>query len=142
MYYLSQEWGWVLEMYGFAISTWLQGLHVDLHLEFMAQPPWDEKLVNFNALPYYILHYTYGNDFNTKGAFTPGVIGDWRFDKRTYQVERPPRDLPMPPDNVKHPLVRQLLQMLREAMAEIPEWDAYQRGGRAVPKLYPDHREQ
>lgn len=32
----------------------------------------------------YIIHFTYGNDFSEKGAFTPGKIGAWHFDKRDY----------------------------------------------------------
>lgn len=50
----------------------------------MAQPPWDSAMTLFNGKPYYILHYTYGNDFDRDGVFTPGKIGHWRFDKRTY----------------------------------------------------------
>lgn len=47
--------------------------------------------------PYYILHYTYGNDYTLKGEFTPGKIGAWRFDKRSYSQFPPPRNLPLPP---------------------------------------------
>lgn len=56
MHACMQAWGWVQEMYGFAISCWIAQLpRVDLHLEMMSQPPWDTELE-----PYYLLHYTYG----------------------------------------------------------------------------------
>ena len=34
-----------------------------------AQPPYDTKLADF-----YILHYTYGNDYDLNGTFTPGRL--------------------------------------------------------------------
>jgi len=41
----EQKWGWVQEMYAFTISLWRVGVkHVDLHLQLMAQPPWDSKM--------------------------------------------------------------------------------------------------
>ena len=56
----NKAWGWVLEMYGFAIAEYLAGLgRVSLHLDLMSQPPWDDKLGNFG-----ILHFTYGQDFD------------------------------------------------------------------------------
>ena len=34
----SKAWGWVQEMYGFAIGLWLGGIkHVDLYLHMMSQ---------------------------------------------------------------------------------------------------------
>jgi hypothetical protein len=38
----------------------------------MAQPPWDGRMELSAHKPFYILHYTYGNDFNLDGKFTPG----------------------------------------------------------------------
>lgn len=38
-----------------------------LRSQMAAQPPWDTKMD-----PYYILHYTYGNDYTKEGVFTPG----------------------------------------------------------------------
>ena len=99
---ITQEWGWVLEMYGFAISCFKEDVGpIDLHLKMMSQPPWDEKLS-----PYYLLHYTYGNDYTLEGVFTPGKIGAWRFDKRSYSEKPPPRSLGPPPDGMKNELVR------------------------------------
>jgi hypothetical protein len=68
-----QKWGWVQEMYAFAISVYLIGVrHVDLALHLMAQPPWDARMELSANKPFYILHYTYGNDFTLEGKYTPG----------------------------------------------------------------------
>lgn len=47
--------------------------HVDLVLHLMAQPPWDARMDLSANKPFYILHYTYGNDYTLDGKFTPGV---------------------------------------------------------------------
>ncbi|KAL0032623.1 hypothetical protein WJX77_011236 [Trebouxia sp. C0004] len=112
----NKEWGWVLEMYGFAISCFKEDVGpIDLHLKMMSQPPWDKKLD-----PYYLLHYTYGNDYTLEGEFTPGKIGAWRFDKRSYSEKPPPRNLGAPPDGMKNELVRHLINALNEATNHIP----------------------
>lgn len=46
--------------------------HVDLVLHLMAQPPWDARMELSANKPFYILHYTYGNDYTLDGKFTPG----------------------------------------------------------------------
>lgn len=66
------------EMYAFSMALFVTGVkHVDLHLNFMAQPPWDKNMELSPGKPYYILHYTYGNDFKADGSFTPGAR-QWR----------------------------------------------------------------
>jgi hypothetical protein len=71
---LPQKWGWVQEMYAFTVSLFVIGVrHVDLILHMMAQPPWDSRMMMGAGRPYYILHYTYGNDYNADGKHTPGV---------------------------------------------------------------------
>jgi hypothetical protein len=45
---------------------------VPLPLQLMAQPPWDSKMELSRGKPYYILHYTYGNDYTLDGKHTPG----------------------------------------------------------------------
>ena len=55
---------------------------------------------------YYLLHYTYGMDYTLAGEFTPGKIGEWRFDKRTWHSQPPPRNLELPPPGMKNALVR------------------------------------
>ena len=112
-----QEWGWVLEMYGFAISCFKEGVGpIDLHLKMMSQPPWDTNLD-----PYYLLHYTYGNDYTLEGEFTPGKFGAWRFDKRSYAQKPPPRNLGAPPAGMKNELVSPFLCTLLPCHHSLPE---------------------
>ena len=59
----------------------------ELHSEFMIQPPWDSELKSSeNGKPIYIIHYTYGNDFDVDGTMIPDKIGPWHFDKRDFMV--------------------------------------------------------
>ena len=109
--------------------------------------------------PYYLLHYTYGMDYTlevqhsrsvtalaflrrgapssmrqqgmvcTQGEFTPGKYGEWRFDKRTYAQQPPPRHLGSPPDRMSNELVRHLVAAINEATDAIPGWDDYAKTG-------------
>lgn len=75
-----QKWGWVQEMYAFTIALYVSGVrHVDLVLHLMAQPPWDNRMALGKGKPYYILHYTYGNDFTLDGKHVPGARAGARF---------------------------------------------------------------
>lgn len=52
---------------------WLAGVrHVDLVLHLMAQPPWDATMELSANKPFYILHYTYGQDFTLDGKMIAG----------------------------------------------------------------------
>jgi hypothetical protein len=127
------KWGWVQEMYAFAISLWKAGVrHVDLHLQLASQPPWDTGLEMKPGKPFYILHYTYGMDYDLEGTFTPGKYGAWRFDKRTYSSLPPPRHLGAPPVGMKNDLVRALINGINEASDNLPCWDDYARTGRVT----------
>jgi hydroxyproline O-arabinosyltransferase len=118
-----------MEMYAFTISLYNHGIGpVSLHLELAAQPPWDTEM-ELNGIPYYILHYTYGMDYTLEGEFTPGKIGMWRFDKRTYQYRPPPRHLSNPPGRMKNDLVRFLINAINEVTNAIPGWDEYEKTG-------------
>jgi hypothetical protein len=65
-----QAWGWVQEMYGFTIAVWLAGIkRVDLFMNMMAQPPWDEQLNMDEGRPFHIIHYTYGMDYKLTGGW-------------------------------------------------------------------------
>ncbi|CAD7698291.1 unnamed protein product, partial [Ostreobium quekettii] len=108
----QKEWGWVQEMYGFTIASYLVGIrNVSAHLNLMAQPPWDTQLSLTRSRPYYILHYTYGMDYTLEGVFTPGVVGKWRFDKRSYAARPPARHLGEPPPGMSNRLVRLMIDM-------------------------------
>jgi hypothetical protein len=84
----DKQWGWVQEMFAWSIaSTQVEPLvEYKIVPEMMLQPPWDAQLTAENGKDAYIIHFTYGNDFNEKGEFTPGKIGSWHFDKRDYMV--------------------------------------------------------
>eukprot|EP00775_Hariotina_reticulata_P010145 gene10145-10303_t len=112
----NHKWGWVQEMYAFTISLYIHGVrHVDLilHMELSRDKP------------YYILHYTYGNDYTLDGKHTPGKYGAWRFDKRTYANKPPPRRLGDPPPLMHNDMVRALISHINEASENIPCWDEY-----------------
>ncbi|OMO87399.1 hypothetical protein COLO4_20667 [Corchorus olitorius] len=82
------------------------------------KPPWD-----LETGKRFIIHYTYGCDYNMKGELTYGKIGEWRFDKRSYLRGPPPRNLSLPPPGVPES-VETLVKMVNEATANIPNWDA------------------
>ncbi|KAJ4840565.1 Hydroxyproline O-arabinosyltransferase rdn2 [Turnera subulata] len=109
--------GWVLEMYAYAVASALHGVQHILRKDFMLQPPWD-TLTGTS----FILHYTYGCDYNLKGELTYGKIGEWRFDKRSYLRAPPPKNLPLPPPGVPQSVVT-LVRMVNEATANLPNWE-------------------
>ncbi|XP_010557869.1 PREDICTED: uncharacterized protein LOC104826730 [Tarenaya hassleriana] len=113
----DKAFGWVLEMYGYAIASALHGVRHILHKDFMLQPPWD-----LSTKGKFIIHYTYGCDYNMKGELTYGKIGEWRFDKRSHLQGPPPRNLSLPPPGVPESVVT-LVKMVNEATANIPNWD-------------------
>ena len=45
-------------------------------------------------------------DYTLEGQFTPGKMGAWRFDKRSYASQPPPRKLGEPPKGMTNELVR------------------------------------
>ncbi|KAL3566094.1 hypothetical protein D5086_031509 [Populus alba] len=112
----DKAFGWVLEMYGYAVSSALHGVGNILYKDFMIQPPWDTEVGKK-----FIIHYTYGCDYDMKGKLTYGKIGEWRFDKRSYDNAIPPRNLPLPPPGVPESVVT-LVKMVNEATANIPNW--------------------
>ena len=114
----DKAWGWVLEMYGYTIAAKIAGLQHDLRPKLQAQPPWDKSVGEF-----YILHFTYGNDYDEDGKFTPGKYGKWRFDKRSYMGSIPPKNLAPPPEGCDNELVKRLIAMINEASANLPNWE-------------------
>eukprot|EP00798_Chlamydomonas_sp_ICE-L_P030514 gene30514-35542_t len=110
-------------MYGFAFALWMSGVtKVDLYLHLMSQPPWDTTMELAPGKPFYIIHYTYGE-------FTPGKIGEWRFDKRSHSGRPLPRNMSNPPELMKNDLVRALMNSFNEATDAIPCWDKYAASG-------------
>lgn len=90
----------------------------------MLQPPFDATLTSaFNGKPSYIIHYTYGNDFNEAGVFTPGQVGAWHWDKRDYSWGYPPvESFKDPPEGCTNEPVKVLIQKLKEAAENLPGW--------------------
>jgi hypothetical protein len=124
-------WGWVQEMYAFTMAMYKAGIHdVTLLPDMMAQPPWDWMFERYT-----LLHYTYGMDYTLEGVFTPGVIGEWRFDKRSYGDRPIPRNLDPPPDGMTNSLVRFLIDAFNEATDAIPLWDVYEKTRRVTPEM-------
>ena len=122
-----------MEMYAFTIALYNLDIGpVSLHLEMAAQPPWDTKMNMRPGLPYSILHYTYGMDYTLDGVFTPGKIGAWRYDKRSFSGRPMPRNLDLPPEKMPNELVRFLIKAFNEATDAIPGWDTYAKTGTAT----------
>ncbi|KAF8395699.1 hypothetical protein HHK36_019649 [Tetracentron sinense] len=96
----DKAFGWVLEMYAYAVASALHGVHHILRKDFMLQPPWD-----LDVGKKFIIHYTYGCDYSLKGELTYGKIGEWRFDKRSYLSGPLPRNLSLPPPGVPESVV-------------------------------------
>ncbi|KAJ0021553.1 hypothetical protein Pint_30848 [Pistacia integerrima] len=126
----DKAFGWVLEMYAYAVASALNGVRHTLRKDFMLQPPWDLEVGKK-----FIIHYTYGCDYSLKvehslavcGELTYGKIGEWRFDKRSYLSGPPPRNFSLPPPGVPESVVR-LVKMVNEATANIPGWDTVTSG--------------
>ncbi|RLN12406.1 hypothetical protein C2845_PM09G04690 [Panicum miliaceum] len=51
--------GWILEMYGYAVASAIHGVGNILRKDFMIQPPWDLEVGDA-----FIIHYTYGCDYD------------------------------------------------------------------------------
>ncbi|KAL8028686.1 hypothetical protein ABFS82_14G174200 [Erythranthe guttata] len=112
----DKKFGWVLEMYGYAVASALHGVQHILRKDFMLQPPWDFEPGK------YILHYTYECNYNSKGKLMYDGSGEWRFDKRLYLDNPPPRNLSLPPQGAPQDVVN-LIKLINEATANIPNWD-------------------
>ncbi|KAL3622629.1 Hydroxyproline O-arabinosyltransferase rdn2 [Castilleja foliolosa] len=113
----DEAFGWVLEMYAYAVASAIHGVQHILWKHFMLQPPWDLETANN-----YILHFTYSCNYSLKGKLTYGKTGEWHFDKREYLDKPPPRNLSLPPTGVPESVVT-LIKMINEATANLPNWD-------------------
>ena len=110
--------GWVVEMWAYSIASAQAGVEYNLHPEMMLQPPWD-KSFSIKGKDAYIIHYTYGDDFDEEGRFTPGKVGSWHFDKRDY-MQQAPSKIKMPPRGA-NPVVDKLVKMINDAIDEVPK---------------------
>jgi len=97
--------GWVVEMWAYSIAAAQVGVVHELAPHFMLQPPYD-KTLRVGKTDAFIIHYTYGDDYDKNGVFTPGVNqatqgkGGWHFDKRDFSQRAPKKgELVAPPAN-------------------------------------------
>jgi len=154
-----EKWGWIQEMYAFTLAMYSAGVHpVSLLPDLMAQPPWD-----WDTSRYTLLHYTYGLDYTLAGVFTPGVVGEWHWDKRDFPGPIP-RNMQGPPEGTQNDLTKELIKrvcidttpqpgmhrspslarpslttpsliQLNEATSAIPMWDVYAKTRRVTPEM-------
>ena len=116
----KKAWGWVLEMWAYTLACYKEGVSQLMYPQFMVQPPYSET--GDDAM---ILHYTYGVDTDLEGTrIMNGTLGLWRFDKRSYYMQSPPRDVLMPPNGTT-PLIKQLVESVREAAINTPTWGTH-----------------
>ena len=75
--------------------------------EFIVQPPFDPSFTMKSGKTAYIIHYTYGNDYDPQGnmVYGKGVSKFFHWDKRDYTYVYPPRQVPLPPDEVRSPVL-------------------------------------
>jgi hypothetical protein len=68
-------------------------------------PPCEKRADKFVLLVYYLAYVVYFACSDIQGELTYGKIGEWRFDKRSYDNVVPPRNLPLPPAGVPESVV-------------------------------------
>jgi len=110
--------GWVVEMWAYSIASAQAGVTYQLFPEMALQPPWDTEF-KLGGMDAYMIHYTYGDDFDDSGRFTPGKVGSWHFDKRDYMAKAPEKQTP--PPLAANKVVHKLIEMLNTAIDEIPK---------------------
>ncbi|WPT12924.1 Hydroxyproline O-arabinosyltransferase PLENTY [Picochlorum sp. SENEW3] len=118
-------WGWTSEMYAFSIAAAVtpEGPKAfNLRPEFMAQPPWDKELNGKNGRRAALIHYTYSNDFDPEGTFTPAVIGKWHFDKRDYIDHYPLNRTKRPPPGCDNSATRLFIKCINIAARSLEGW--------------------
>lgn len=67
------------------------------------------------------MHYTYSQDLNERGDFSPGVRGFYHWDKRQFETQYPPREVPLP-EKCHGPAIPTLIRSINEATADIEPW--------------------
>lgn len=132
------------EMYAYSIASATaldRPVRYKTILEIQLQPPWDASLKAQNGRDAFQIHFTYGNDFDTNGQFTPGKVGAWHWDKRDWTWKYPPRNFPMPPEGCTNEAVKTLVSRVNEAANVLPGW-AEREGQLPAPAAQPVRRLQ
>ena len=115
--------GWVLEMWGWAIGTARLGIRHTVLQEFQAEPT-GEGIDSVGR--YYLYHYTF--DLASCASPTPSWAPPcaspvWKFSKRSFGARYPPRALPPPPDAARKSTVA-FTRLMNEAMGAVEPWAA------------------
>ncbi|KAK3252117.1 hypothetical protein CYMTET_29069 [Cymbomonas tetramitiformis] len=123
----SRVFGWVLEMWGYAIAAASVGIRHKLIAEFQCEPGTASRLDAGYLQKYYIHHYTYGSEYTMNGANMMNTIGEWSLDKRHYGGSYPPRNLKGPPRAAaeRNYAALWLTNAWNEAMDGIEDWPTY-----------------
>ncbi len=118
----DQRFGWVLEMWGYAMSAAKLGIRHSVHREFQTEGGAGISARSALSRGTFIFHYTYGIEY-TMGGRPQGAnqIGEWSLDKRHYGSAYPPRKLQGPPDGASDGAAW-LTSAWNEASAGIPSW--------------------
>ena len=120
----DQKFGWVLEMWGYAITCAKNGIVHSIDEKFCTEAAHntpDSTLVNF-PLGSKIMHFTYGIEyFHDATPCPPWNIGHWSLDKRHYGEYYPPKVLEPPPEGANRAAVW-LHEAWQEAITNTPSW--------------------
>ena len=126
----NEAFGWVVEMWAYSIASAQVGVAHETIKHFMLQPPYD-KTLRLDGKEAYIVHFTYGDDYDKNGRFTPGTnqgaaalkrAGGWHFDKRDFTNRAPRRgELTLPPPNAGE-AIRRTIEIIVEAIDALPNW--------------------
>jgi hypothetical protein len=117
--------GWTSEMYAFSIAAAVTPggpKAFTMRPEFMVQPPWDTDLNGKNGKRAAFIHYTYSQDFDAEGKFTPAVVGKWHFDKRDYIAKYPLHKTKRPPVGCNNAATKLLLKLLNIGARSLDGW--------------------
>ena len=120
----DKRFGWVLEMWGYAITCAKNGIVHSMDDNFCTEAAHntpDNVLVNF-PVGKKIMHFTYGIEyFHDAKPCPPWNIGHWSLDKRHYGEYYPPKLLEPPPEGANEAAVW-LHQAWQEAITNTPGW--------------------
>eukprot|EP00854_Cymbomonas_tetramitiformis_P028544 gene28544-35401_t len=119
--------GWVLEMWGYALGAASVGIRHQLFSEFQCEPGTASRISPGYLKKYFIHHYTYGSEYTLNGANMLNTIGEWSLDKRHYGSSYPPRNLKGPPHAAaeRNYAALWLTNAWNEAMDNIEDWPTF-----------------
>ena len=105
----DKAFGWVIEMWAYSIASAQVGVGAAAQGDDAAAAV--GRGFKIQGKQAYIVHYTYGQDFDQRGHMTPGKVGEWHFDKRDFSQRRQEGRHPKPPERAT-PVVKRLIEMI------------------------------